>query len=270
MKNYDKGFQIRNYNKRLYTQKRSIPFGIKLKVWFGNPMTFMGLMFLGMGIPFTMIFAPISVLFEASFTEDDPVTNGVIIDSYSTNSSINDTRVYAYTFAFNTPDGLEHSATGYTTGNMKSVGDKLVVSYKADEPAVCVADGLRNSTFGGGFTFFVWIFPIIGFVMFFLSTRKALNQIRILKVGELSEGKFLYQEATNTKINKQTVYALTFEFKASDGHMYQAVAKTHKTHRLKDEAFEKLVYDPTNPTNAVLLDALSKGIKIYFLHHYGK
>ena len=80
----------------------------------------------------------------------------------------------------------------------------------------------------------------------------------------------MHQEATNTKINKQTVYKLFFEFTANDGKTYQVVAKTHKTHRLLDEELEALVYDPANPSNAVVLDALPNGIKNYFLHHYGK
>lgn len=270
MKNYNSGFQIKNYNNRNYGQRRNIPFGIKLKVLFSNPLTFMGLMFLGMGIPFTMTFAPLSVLFEPSFNEQDPIAKGVIIDANGTNSSINDVQVYAYTYEYKTSGGNEYVATGYSTGNDWAVGNEVKVRYKVKEPSVAQADGLRNSTFGGGFTFFVWIFPIVGFIMSFVSIKKSVKNIRVLKVGELAEGKFLHQEATNMKVNNQTVYALVFEFKAKDGKNYKAIAKTHRTYRLLDEELEKLVYDPANPSNAVLLDALPRGLKKYFLHYYGK
>jgi len=270
MKTYNKGFEIKNYNRQLYGQKRSLPFGIMMKIWFGNPLTFMGLMFIGMGIPFTMIFAPISTFFGPSFDENDPVAKGIIVEASGTSSYINEVQVYSYNYKFETPNGEEYLSTGYATGNVFSIDNEVVVSYKRDEPKVSKADGLRTSTFGSGFTIFVWIFPIVGFIMFILSLRKVIRQLQVLRVGEISEGKFLYEEATNTKINKQTVYALTFEFTAKDGKTYQAVAKTHHTSRLKDEEFEKLVYDPVNPSNAVLLDALPRGIKNYFLHHYGK
>ena len=101
--------------------------------------------------------------------------------------------------------------------------------------------------------------------MLFFSTRKAIRHINILRIGNLAEGKFLFKEPTNVQINNQTVYALTFEFTASDNKSYQVIAKTHHFHRLEDEAFEKLVYDPGNPQNAVLLDELPGGIKNYFL-----
>ena len=270
MKNYNKGFQIRNYNRQLYSQKRSLPAGIMLKTWFGNPFTFMGIMFIIMGIPFILIFAPITSFIGPSFDEEDPATRGVIVDATGTSSYVNEVQVYSYTYRYNTPDGIEHLATGYTTGNLQSVGNELPVYYKADEPEVSQAEGLRRTTFGGGFTIFVWIFPIVGFIMFVSSIRKVLKQIQVLKVGEIAKGKFLHQEATNTKINKQTVYKLFFEFTANDGKTYQVVAKTHKTHRLLDEELEALVYDPANPSNAVVLDALPNGIKNYFLHHYGK
>ncbi len=270
MKTYQKGFQIRDYRRNVFTQKRSLPVGIVLKTWFGNPLTFMGIMFIIMGIPFTIIFAPISSFTGPSFGKEDPVTRGTIVDASGTSSYINDVQVFSYTYKYKTPDGEEHLATGYTTGNMQSVGNELPVYYNADEPWISQAEGLRNSTFGGGFTIFVWIFPLVGFIMFLSSIRKVIKQMQVLKVGELADGKFLHQEATNTKINDRTVYKLFFEFTANDGKTYQAIAKTHKTYRLLDEEFEKLVYDPVNPSNAVVLDALPKGIKNYFLHHYGK
>lgn len=268
MKNYQKGFQIKNYRRNTFANKRSLPFGIMLRTWFGNPLTFMGIMFIVMGVPFTIIFAPISSLTAPSFDENDPITRGKITDAYGTNSSINDVQVYAYTYSYSTPDGQEHLATGYATGNTHSVGNEILVHYKADEPFVSKADGLRQSTFGGGFTFFVWIFPIVGFIMFGSSIRKVVKQMQILKVGVLAEGKFTHQEGTSTRVNNQTVYKLFFEFTANDGRKYEAIAKTHKTQRLRDEEFEKLVYDPSNPSNAVVLDALPRGIKNYFLHHY--
>ncbi len=270
MKTYNKGFQIKNYGRQTFRQKRSLPFGITLKTWFSNPFTFMGIMFIVMGVPFTFIFTPISSFTGPSFSDEDPVARGEIIDSRGTNSSINDVQVYAYTYKYSTPDGQTHEATGYSTGNTHAVGNQLPIYYKADEPEISEAEGLRRSTFGGGFTLFVWIFPIIGTIMFVLSIKKVILQIQILKVGELAEGKFLHQEATNTRINNQTVYKLFFEFTANDGKTYQAIAKTHKTYRLMDEEFEKLVYDPVNPSNAVVLDALPKGIKNYFLHHYSR
>lgn len=265
MKTYNKGFEFKGY--RNFEEKRAIPLGIKLKIWFGNIFTTMGLIFLAFGLPFSMVFISFSSLFGPSFGDNDPVANGVIIDSRSTNSSINDVTVYEYTYSYIVPRGEQYTGIGYTTGNTKSKGDEVKVIYKADKPELSKATDMRTSEFGGGVGLIVLIFPAIGLVMFLLGSRASLKQILILQVGKLAEGKYLYKEATNTKINNQTVYALTFEFTAEDNKTYQTVAKTHKYHLLEDEPLEKLVYDPRQPENAVLLDALPRGVKNYFLQH---
>lgn len=265
MKTYSKGLEFKNYKNREFGKKRNIPVGIKIKIWFGNIFNVMGLAFFLFGLPFAMVFISFSALFGPSFVEDDPSTKAVIIESRATNASVNDVMVYEYTYRYHTMDGNSYTGLGYTTGNQKSVGDELMVSYKMDQPTASKAADLRSSEFGGSVGLFVLIFPVIGLIMLILGTKTSLKQIFILQIGELADGKFLYKEATNTKVNKQTVYALTFEFTASDNQTYQTIAKTHQYHRLEDEALEKLVYDPDQPTNAVLLDALPRGLKEYFL-----
>ena len=63
-------------------------------------------------------------------------------------------------------------------------------------------------------------------------------------------------EPTNTRINNQTVYKLTFEFTTDDGRRYEATARSHRPFVLEDEPQEQLLYDPYNPKKAVLLDSL--------------
>jgi hypothetical protein len=269
MKSYNKGagFDIRH--KRTYMPKRNIPVFIILRIWFGNPLSIIGLFFFLFGLPFTFIFISFSDILGPSFNESDPQAKGTIVEVIPSNSYINDVRVYEYKFQYKLRDGNIYVGSGFSTGQIKNLDDEVIVQFKENKPEVSMAIGLRNSAFGAGVGLFTLIFPGIGFVMMFFSTRKALRQIMILRVGKLTEGKFLYKEATNMQINKQTVFALTFEFVADDNTTHQTVAKTHQYYRLTDEAMEKLVYDPDNPQNAVLLDELPYGIKNYFLKNFG-
>jgi hypothetical protein len=86
--------------------------------------------------------------------------------------------------------------------------------------------------------------------------RSGLKGNRLLANGKIGSGRLISSEPTNTRINRRTVYKLTFEFTAEDGRTYQAVAKTHEPHHLQDEAEERLLYDAYNPAYAVLLDNL--------------
>jgi hypothetical protein len=265
MKTYDKGAGFEIMKTGNYNNQRFIPLNIRLKIWLGNPLSFIGLFFFLFGLPFSLVFVSFSNLFSASFSQDDPVINGFITEANPTNSYINDVRVYEYKYQFKLRNGNIYNGTGYSTGNSKSKGDEIRIFYKEEDPQKSKADDLRNSEFGTGIGLIVLIFPGIGLIFLFFSIRKALKQLFILKVGNIADGKFLYKEATNVKVNNQTVYALTFEFKAANDQIYQAVARTHHYHRLEDEEFEKLVYDPENPENAVLLDELPRGIKSFFL-----
>ena len=53
-----------------------------------------------------------------------------------------------------------------------------------------------------------------------------------------------------------TRYAFTFSFLAEDGNTYGATALTNDTiwHSLRDEKYERIVYDPANPSEAVVVD----------------
>jgi hypothetical protein len=268
METNSKNYQFNSNISSFYSGNRKIPIGIQIKIWFGNVLTILGLAFFIMGLPFTFAFISFSTLFGPSFNEKDPTAKALVLDVNSTNSSINDVTVYKYNYQFQTDDGKTYNGQGFSTGKVFNTSDLIVVNYKSENPELSKAVELRSSEFGGGIGFFVLIFPLIGLIMLFFSIRKAIKQISILKIGELAEGKLLFKTPTNTKINNQTVYALTFEFKATDGQVYQAVTKTHLYQRLEDEQLEKLVYDPDKPSNAVLLDALPKGMKEYFLNNF--
>lgn len=261
----DTNSRLRGFPTKQFLNERLIPFGIKFRIWISNTFTWFGLIFFLFGIPFTIVFNALAFFYAPSFNSGDPVSSGVITELLPTDASVNDIPVYQYNFSFEGADGKTYFGSGYATGNSKSIGEAVDVTYKADNPLVVEASGLRIEKFDSVFSLLILIFPGIGLFFMLIGTKKALNQIQILKVGKLAEGKFIGQEPTNMKINNRTVYALTFEFTADDQKTYQTIAKTHLTYKLTDEETEKLVYTPGNPEKAVLLDTLPKRIKAYFL-----
>ena len=54
-----------------------------------------------------------------------------------------------------------------------------------------------------------------------------MRAIRLFKNGELTKGKLILKVPTNTKINEQTVYKLTFRFKDKLGNEFSVSDKTH-------------------------------------------
>ena len=263
MKDIKRNTRFKKISNRRFGKERSIPVLMILKIWFSDVLNIIGGFFFLFSIPFVLIFAPVSTLLSPRVPSSAPSTKGKITEVHATNATVNEVPVYEYVYEYSLPDGGHYSGTGYNTGQIFSEGAPILVKYKPGQPEISSVDELRKSSFPVGVGLVVLVFPLIGLAMLFFGTRKAVNSIRILKIGKLAYGKFLNKTPTNTKINNQTVYKLTFEFTANDGRVYEAIAKTHKYGRLEDEAEEQLVYDPDAPERAVMLDALPKAVKKY-------
>jgi len=249
---------------RKFTTERDLSLLLKLKVWFSDVMTVIGGSFLLMGLPFALVFVPFETIFSPGFDDTDPVIEGKITEVHTTGASVNETQVYTYTFTYSPSDGGNYEGIGYSTGKIFEIDDPVQVIYKRNEQQIAKAKELRLSSFPMGVGFIILIFPLVGAILLYFGTKKAINAIRVLKIGEIAYGKFLHKEATNTNVNKRRVYKYTFEFTAKDNKIYQAIAKTHLYERIEDEEFEKLVYDPDDPENAVILDSLPVAIKKFF------
>ncbi|MEO0474317.1 MAG: hypothetical protein AAF206_32210 [Bacteroidota bacterium] len=106
------------------------------------------------------------------------------------------------------------------------------------------------------------IFPIIGGLFAFFSMRRNWKAILLLHQGQTARGKLVDKQATNTKINDQTVYEYSFAFKTPDGQKHIAKGKTHHTHLLEDEETEFLLYMADDPDNAMMYDAIPHAPRI--------
>jgi len=109
----------------------------------------------------------------------------------------------------------------------------------------------------GPFAGLVIIFPLVGILLVAITIPARRRTLHLVKNGEVTTGKFKSKALTTMQINKQYVYKYTFEFQASDGRSYLATGKTHRQHILEDEAEERVLYDPANPTIATMVDSLS-------------
>lgn len=235
---------------------------LTIRVMFGGVLSQLGWIFLGFGLIFVAAFQPgAGMAAVARFSGDLASGQGMVTGWRRLNLSINDQPVYETSYAFEPGDGSRYSGASYETGSHRNRGDAVPIEYRADDPAVSRIEGMRSTPGGLGVSF-VYVFPLIGLVFVLFSIHRGLRARSLLAIGRLGHGTLLSKEPTNTTVNNQRVYKLTFEFEAEDGMTYQAVAKSHLPARLEDEAQERLVYDPRRPADAVLLDELPARPKI--------
>ncbi len=237
---------------------RKVPWPIRGQMLFGGFFNQFGWLWLGFTMLFIWVFGTSTSLnglyFLVSAVDTAP---GVVTTVGSTGASENDEPVYANHYSFRV-ERLEQVFYGisYTTGHSFSEGEAVTIEYIGFKPAVSRIAGTRSGTFSPWVLCIVGIFPLVGLVIIGFGLKSGFNANRLLSQGRLAWGTLTNKQRTNTRINNQTVFQLTFTFTTTEGRQYKATANSHQPYVLEDEPREQLLYDPHQPTNAVLLDAL--------------
>lgn len=240
---------------------RTISIGLKISIFFKNPIALIGTIFFLFGMIFPIVFGSMADFKSAfSFRDNDPVIRGAVIDKSATSSSENKQRIYDYKYQYSI-NGKTYYGHSFSTSYEKESGDTVNVLYVAKQPELSRIEGMRAAPFGIWILAFTSIFPIIGLIFVIVSLRKAKSNIYLVKNGILTYGKVTRKEPTNTKVNNNTVYKVFFQYKSQDGNIQEAMNRSHLTYNLGDEENEPLVYDSQNPSKAVLLDTLPKKIR---------
>lgn len=246
---YTKGFTLGG-------PPRYVPLLVKLKVLLGGFLNQFGWFFFGFGLVFVWMFTLNADLTSwCTFRGELAVAEGTVIESKETNMRVNETRVYEHKYSFIGADGLEYAGASYKTGGGLRNGQKVTIEYKPGKPETSRIRGMRRGVIGL-FGLIPAIFPAIGLCLIIAGIRKGIKANHLLRYGEQTTGKLISKDRTGAEVNDQPVYKMTFEFAASDGSSCQVIAKTHRPEALEDEEQEPLLYDPSRPDYAVMMDNL--------------
>ena len=225
-------------------------------------MTQFGAAFFSFGMIFCWIFIGMAdVPGTFRFIGSPAIATGTVTRVIETSAKENKSRIYEIEYRFTDSAGAARSGTSYSAYDVPSPGQTVRVEYVAGDPDTNRIEGMRRAEMPI-FVIFVVIFPIVGALIGIAGIRAGRRRLRMLYVGRMARGKLVAKEPTNTKINKQTVYKLTFEFTTPDGRVGRVSDKTHETARLEDEAEELLLYNPDNLEEGAAIDALPGGVKM--------
>jgi hypothetical protein len=234
---------------------RQVPSSIRCQLLFGGFSNQFGWFFFGFGLIFFWVFAANADLLSAVYYRGDLETvTGKALYSEKTSASENRTRVYAnhYSFVYG---GVEYNGISYATGDYFSGGEQVTVEFPNGRLDLSRIQGMRRSIFGTA-AIFVVIFPAVGLGFIAFGLVGGIKANRLLTNGKLGMGRLKLKEPTNTRINHQMVYKYTFEFNDEIGRNHNVVSRTHIIGVLEDEQEERLLYDPNNPSYAVMMDSL--------------
>lgn len=245
--------------------QRHVPASVRLKLLLGGGWNRTGWFLLGFGLILVWVFGGTNVLRDVAFFSGGlGVAEGQVASVTRTRVSINEKRVYEYHYTYSV-DGISYEGATKGFGGKYRAKSNAAVEYVLKNHA---RSRIRNLSTGKIGVLFVAALPLIGVGLMGFGIVKGLRGLRLLRYGKLTNGVLISREATNTSINKRTVYKYTFAFKNDDQQSCEVSAKTHLSGRFSGEHIdgveqtqsanieEPLLYDPHNPEEALLLDDL--------------
>lgn len=239
---------------------RNLPFIQQLTLIFGGIMQqAFGWGFFIMGSLITGIFGYLAEPIIQPSTEKWETVQGVVKDVQATYSRENKVTIYEINSIY-MYKGLSYQNISYVKGNRISIGQNLSIRVNPDKPEQSRAEGLRTHPFSGFISFVSFPFLLIGLVMVVISVKKNLKARNMLLYGELTRGTLKEKRNTGSSITinnvRYPIYHYIFEFEYM-GKKYEAHGRTHKGWLVEDEAQEKILFDPVNPTQNVIYDAMA-------------
>ena len=240
------------------TMRNHVPLSAKIALLINGSLGLIPLFLLLFGLFLSYgLLQSIDIPATIYLTSDTEIGKGRVVNVFETSFSVNEEPIYGYDYIFDSPVGpLEWTSYGQAYFD---VGQEVDIEYNKDTPEINRIAG-TTSSLGGVSTFLFTIPSLVGLVWLLINIKNGRKKIRVISGGKIGRGELKSKEPTNSSVNDQTVYKLTFSFKAEDGQSYQVSAKTHKTHKLEDEHEEILIYDPMDPNNAYLADNLPWGV----------
>lgn len=243
---------------RLPPPPRRVPLGLRLQVLLGGPLGLLGWLFAAFGSIFPWVFAPMADWSFVRFRGPSGAAQGEVVSVEATGAKENNRRVRKVGYRFTDPAGAERTGASFTPGQAPDPGTPVRVEFLLEDPGVSRIEGLRMAPFSPWVSL-VALFPAVGLLLALGGLKQGLTAVGLMAEGELALGTLRGKEPTNTRINNRTVYALTFAFTDLDGREQTVTERTHQPERLQDQAQELLVYDPSTPSRAVLIDNLPGG-----------
>ena len=219
-------------------------------------------------ITFTMLFVLAfevpQVLHHETMLRLEPTatSQGWLVGASSTSMSVNERPVVALHAEHHVAAELYHT-TSYVQAPHPLL-DQLQAQPRspvtivrcARDPHFAVIQGTRPTAAPPEAALIILLFLGVGVPFVAWGGVQGLRAYRVLRLGRVAFGRLVGQEATRVWVNKQPVVRYLFEFEASTGDRYIARAQTHAPQDIMDEAEEPILYDPSDPQRAHLLDDL--------------
>ena len=202
------------------------------------------------------------VLDWTAFPMTQQEVQGKVTSKTATGWSINEREQYVFEFEF-TVDGETWDSWSYSCRSSAKTGSSVTVQYLPARVTVARIKGMSYSQLPGVVVLIgliilslCCIFAIRGYV-------KGCRWVRLMQRGEAIWLTLKSKKATNTSINDQRVYILTFEYEDSTGRPQTHVVKNYKNPELGGQRKTHLALcDSAVPSRCCLVTQLPLNVTL--------
>lgn len=243
-----------------------IPVRIRIMHLFGRTSFIIGFIFTIIGIAVISFFS-LQINWRMYFAgeKDLVVTTGKISGSQETRYSVNDAPLFNYNYRYYDQAENIHEGNFLEFEGQYSMGEDIEIKYLKKVPSNSRYAGRDRKNFDQ-IMFLGGIGALLAGLLFIIpSSRKTRKERKIIMAGLPAEAKLLEAVPTNLRVNEQPVYNLTFEFTDGRKSVKKCFVRSHLIRNFSDGHKEKLIYDPRQPSNAVIIDTLPTPVAKYIL-----
>jgi hypothetical protein len=244
-----------------------VPFRIRILFLFGRTSFIIGFLFTLIGLAFIVYFSMQlnwSILIAGK--KDLVATAGFITGFDVTQYIVNESPLYEYRYQYYDDARIPYSGFFLEYAGAYATGQEITIEYLKETPEVSRFTGKDRQNYDQ-IMFLAGVGGVImGFLFLFPSYRRTKKERKIIMTGRPARGKLIFAEPTNMRINEQPVYKLTYEYSTSHETIQRFSVRSHLIRNISDDHAEILIYDPGDPSKAVVVDTLPGPVARYILN----
>ena len=241
---------------------RHVPMSMRLFLCTRGASASIGIGFLSFGLFFlALASSPLQWGRDVLSNIDVQRADGTVVAVGHSNVSVNGEQIMGVAADYSAA-GRSLRVKSYSGNPDISVGDVVGVRFNASMPTMAVVEGMSAAVVPPWIALLVSIFPLVGGVLFGRGIRRGHRQIQLLARGLEAEGTLVSSEPSGTTVNDEPIMRLDFRFQDEQGDPWPAVAFALDTRRLEDEPTERLLYLPTDPRQAMVIDEIPSWLEI--------
>ncbi|MFC2080607.1 DUF3592 domain-containing protein [Bacteroidota bacterium] len=241
-----------------------IPLRIRLLHNFGRSAFIIGFLFTLIGLAFVIYFS-FQLNWKMIFAgpNDLAPVQAYITENHETQYLVNDKPLNEYHYRYDFAEGSAYSGVFLEYAGTYRTGQEIQVEYLKKSPEISRIQGKDRRNYDqimflsgvGGL--------LVGFFFLYPSCRKTRRERKIIMSGLPAKGKLILAEPTSLNVNEQTVYNLTYEYLTLKNIPQKVSVRSHMIRNLSEEHYENLIYDPSKPSRAVIVDTLPDSVARY-------